>query len=337
MLDDLIGWRAEHTEGDVKVSHWYWYGDRVKYVGLFSSPGASGRDNGDCDIATIIGDYRDSTGKVDFSVERHIPLEPGVFSNASGGDDGGGDDAKTRFGQSIRRARSMVEQYACCNPWAYFVTLTLDGDKAQRDDLDAFAAHFRQLCKDIRKATGESVSYVLVPELHLDGENWHMHGLLNIPDKELIPVESVSQQYFDGVKGYVDNTGRRVPLKLVIAHLEGRKLYRFPRYERNFGFCSVEKVESPYGAAGYCSKMFRYMYKSMDTDSPPDDKSTIPKHKAAWEVLGAGKHLYYASRGLLKREKIAPCDATNITRDMKPGKLYIYDKCVICWYTQNEL
>lgn len=59
-----------------------------------------------------------------------------------------------KLDSNFSRARSMVLQYALCNPWEYFFTGTLDRQKFDRYDLDTYAARLMQFIRDKRKSTG---------------------------------------------------------------------------------------------------------------------------------------------------------------------------------------
>lgn len=83
-----------------------------------------------------------------------------------------------KLSNNLSRARSAVYALARCNPWSYFVTLTLDPSKVDRNDLKAA---YRKLAKWINNYNSRhncKVLYLLVPEPHKDGA-WHFHGLLS--------------------------------------------------------------------------------------------------------------------------------------------------------------
>ena len=167
-----------------------------------------------------------------------------------------------KFDSSFSRARSMVKQYGLCNPWDYFVTLTLDPKKYNRYDLGQFKADLSQFVRDMRKKYkqygGERLSYVLVPENHKDGA-WHMHGLIyGLP-------EAVTEPFVSG----------KHPQKLV----DGGFL-NWTDYERKFGFVSLGKIRDPVGTVLYTTK-----YINKDIEALADLK---------------GEHLYMASRPLKK-------------------------------------
>ena len=244
-----------------------------------------------------------------------------------------------RFRQSVQRARGKVEEYANCNDWQVFGTFTLSPDKWPRDDLPQFKRRLSQMIKDVKKKTGESLPYLLVPELHADGRAWHMHGLLVIPETELERITEAhvktgppsacgGDQGGDPIAGggpvqsarmrvWVDQDGQRISRKQGIRVKQGRAVYRWPRYEKTFGYCLLEGVQSREGAAAYICK---YLSKEAYSTS---------------RAVERGKHLYLASRGLKGRERIAPEDVTAVLRGMSPGREYKYEYCTIRWYNNK--
>lgn len=58
----------------------------------------------------------------------------------------------TKLANNYSRARSMILQYALCNPWDYFFTGTLDRTKYNRYQLDRYSAQLMQWIRDKRKS-----------------------------------------------------------------------------------------------------------------------------------------------------------------------------------------
>lgn len=173
-------------------------------------------------------------------------------------------DAK--LDNNFSRARSMVLQYALCNPWDYFFTGTLDETKQDRFNLDVFASRLMQFIRDKRKAYQAKFQVLLVPEHHANGA-WHIHGLVyGLPLSALIPFWCMHQM------------GANVPQKLI----DGGFL-NWPDYLDKFGFCSLAPIRDPVGTAFYISK-----YVSKDLSRRAGD---------------LGKHLYFHSRPLKRAEK----------------------------------
>lgn len=127
-----------------------------------------------------------------------------------------------KLDNNLSRARSRVFELAACNPWEYFVTLTLDPAKYDRYDLSAWRKDFAQWVRNYNRLNGCRVRYVLIPEQHKDGA-WHMHGLMmGFPDGALTKNEH----------GYLD----------------------WLAYSRKFGWLNLGKVRSHEGVSKYITK-----------------------------------------------------------------------------------
>lgn len=137
----------------------------------------------------------------------------------------------TKLDCNFSRARSMVLQYALCNPWQYFFTGTIDRRKFDRFDLDVFQEKLSQFIRDKRKKYGVKFSVLLVPEHHQDGA-WHVHGLVyGLPPNRL---------------------SRFVPP--APRHLMDRGFLNWPDYMDKFGFCSLAPIKDPVATAFYITK-----------------------------------------------------------------------------------
>lgn len=137
----------------------------------------------------------------------------------------------TKLDNAFSRARSMVLQYALCNPWDYFFTGTLDKAKQDRYDLDTFSSRLSQWIRDKRKAYNAKFQVLLVPEGHQDGA-WHIHGLVyGLPGSVVAPFRPPApQKLIDG--GFLN----------------------WPDYQQKFGFCSLAPIRDPIATAFYISK-----------------------------------------------------------------------------------
>ncbi|WP_270655793.1 rolling circle replication-associated protein [Eubacterium callanderi] len=140
---------------------------------------------------------------------------------------------------SLSRTKSQVLEYALCNDWNWFGTFTLNPKKYKRDDLDTFIKDLGQFIRDQRKKYQMDIKYLLIPELHKDGKNWHMHGLLSeIPyqDMEPHPLKKLSE------KGYIS----------------------WGSYCQKFGFNSLGPIRDNIKTALYITK---YISKNLDNTS----------------------------------------------------------------------
>ena len=138
---------------------------------------------------------------------------------------------EVKLDSNFSRARSMVLQYALCNPWEYFFTGTLDRAKMDRYDLDTFASRLMQFIRDKRKKYNAKFQVLLVPERHKDGA-WHIHGLVHgLPDSALCLFSPPAPQ-----------------------HLIEHGFLNWPDYMEKFGFCSLAPIRDPVATAFYITK-----------------------------------------------------------------------------------
>jgi len=164
----------------------------------------------------------------------------------------------------------MVLQYALCNPWDYFFTGTLDPERWDRNDLDAFMLDFSQKIRDWRKDYGLTFQVLLVPEHHEDGA-WHIHGMISG-----LPSWCLYRFYWLPLR-YV---GLTAPFPKDLC--DGRFVYWADFLDR-YGFCSLAPIRDLVATAFYITK-----YISKDISQRSSD---------------LGKHLYFHSRPLRKAEK----------------------------------
>ncbi len=178
-------------------------------------------------------------------------------------------DAK--LDNNFSRARSMVLQYALCNPWELFFTGTLDKTKYDRFNLDTFMGDLSQWIRDKRKAYGVKFQVLLVPEHHEDGA-WHVHGLVHD-----LPIDAV------------DLFGPSVPKKL-----RDKDFLNWPDYQAKFGFCSLALIRDPVATAFYISK-----YVSKDLSRRAGDLGKhLYFHSRPLRKAKKAADVYYFNSGL---------------------------------------
>ena len=136
-----------------------------------------------------------------------------------------------KLSNNFSRARSMVLQYALCNPWDYFFTGTLDETKYDRYNVDKFMNDLSQFVRDKRKKYEAKFQVLLIPEHHKD-KAWHVHGLIyGLPENVLRSFRPPEPQYLiDG--GFLN----------------------WEDYQRKFGFCSLAPIRDPIATAYYVTK-----------------------------------------------------------------------------------
>lgn len=169
-----------------------------------------------------------------------------------------------KLDNNVSRARRMIYEYASCNPWQYFVTLTLGSDH-DRTDLAIWSRAFSQWLRNYNRIHGKNVRYLLIPELHKDGEAWHMHGFfMGVSEKDLTAFD----------------LSMHLPHRIRNRIKEGGKLYTWQRYADKFGYCCLEPIRDRAAVSSYVTK---YITKDL-----------------ARCVSRYGAHLYYCSKKLEK-------------------------------------
>lgn len=171
---------------------------------------------------------------------------------------------------NVNRAKRKIYEYACCNRWDYYITLTFDGSKIDRTDLQKIHKSLSVWIKNYNRLHGVSMRYLFVPELHHDGVSYHLHGLI-----AGLPAEHL-HQFVIG-----DSMGKYIADKV----RQGYPVFDWPDYRRKFGFCDLEPIHSLQGVSRYITK---YCTKEL-----------------AMAVTGRGEHLYWVSRGLAGARLIA--------------------------------
>lgn len=146
---------------------------------------------------------------------------------------------KEKLSNNIARARSKIFEYAICNEFEYFVTLTVNGQYLDRYDLKEYIKKLSQFIRDYRKKYNANVQYLLIPEKHIDGA-WHMHGLLKGIPKEHLKINKY---------GYKD----------------------WEEYSKRFGYISIDEIKNQIAVSKYITK---YISKSIDTGRGVTDKES---------------------------------------------------------------
>lgn len=132
---------------------------------------------------------------------------------------------------NIARSRTIVQEYALCNPWSYFVTLTIDPKKYDRYNLKKYYKDFSEFIHNFnrRRDAEHKVKYVFVPELHQDGA-WHMHGMIYGLCNDDLTMNS---------NGY----------------------YTWQKYNDKFGFMSIDNVQNIDRLSSY---ILKYITKDVE-------------------------------------------------------------------------
>lgn len=130
-----------------------------------------------------------------------------------------------KLDNNISRAKNMIFEYANCNDFEYFITLSLDQKKYDRYDLAKFIKDLGRFIRNTRQYYNSDIQYILIPEQHKDGA-WHMHGLIKGITKDHLQINN---------NGYLD----------------------WVKYSDKFGFCSIDPIKSKIAVSKYILKYVR--------------------------------------------------------------------------------
>lgn len=169
---------------------------------------------------------------------------------------------------NIVRAKTTVKEYGLCNPWTFFLTLTISPAYFNRYNLKDFHKILVQWFRDYRKKYHIDLKYLLIPEKHKDGA-WHLHGFIYGLPLEHLKMFSLS----DYLPTYILDKIKR-----------GETVYNWPSYADKFGFVVIEPIRNKDKATSYITK---YITKDL-----------------ARSVDELGSHLYYASQKLNKATEL---------------------------------
>lgn len=157
-----------------------------------------------------------------------------------------------------------------CNDFVFFVTLTLDPKKYDRNNLQKFISDLSLFIRHYNSRKNANIKYLFIPEQHLDG-CWHMHGfIMGLPYDRL--------ELFD-LHGEMN-----LPPYIVSKLKNNELLYYFPAYDKKFGYNIFEPIRNKKASVLY---MCKYLTKDLSRN-----------------VKELGNHLYYCSKGLKKAEVI---------------------------------
>ena len=204
-----------------------------------------------------------------------------------------------KLSQSVSRSRRLVLEYALCNDWKWFGTLTIDAGKDEREDLKLFYNHFYEWIKYQRQKTGKKIPYLLVPEKHKK-RGWHLHGFFDADVDDFL----VSFVEMD-MAGYRSPSGKSLPRNLVRGYY-----FDWPAYRKRFGFCSFGRIRNQMATARYTTK---YITKSLQANN---DR--------------LGLQSFYKSEGLNKAEFVDSVYARSAVLDSALQKHYKF--CSIGFY-----
>ena len=173
-----------------------------------------------------------------------------------------------KLDNNICRTRTTIYDIVASNVWEYFVTLTIDGTKYNREDLHTYEKDLQKMITNYNSYHKTQIRFLFIPEFHSDGKSYHLHGVMSgLPENCLVPF----------------TTDMYLPERLLDKLKSGKMVYCWKQYQERFGHCLIEPVENPDAVSAYMTKYIT-----------EDLASTVQELNA---------HAYFCSRGL-NRSKI---------------------------------
>lgn len=198
---------------------------------------------------------------------------------------------------SLRRARRKIFDYAICNPFDCFVTLTLDSTLIDRGDYNAVIKRLSTYLDNRVRRHG--LIYLGVPELHRNG-GIHFHFLMNSSALRLTDSGTVSIE------------GRKKPIRIATANRQ-----HIPHEKRHTVY-NVEDWRLGYSTAiltyGDRGAVSRYISKELN--------KTIQKAVGGGGKLEKIGGRWYLSGGKLKKPVVK---LSNSNFEAVDGETYSYD------------
>lgn len=127
-----------------------------------------------------------------------------------------------KLDNNLIRAKGKIKEYALCNDWEYFVTLTIDKNKHDRYNLKQYKQDISKFINNFNTNNNCRIKYLFIPEFHDDGAV-HMHGLLCGLSNDYLVINKY---------GYLD----------------------WPAYHKSFGYISLSAIRDKTKVAYYITK-----------------------------------------------------------------------------------
>lgn len=140
---------------------------------------------------------------------------------------------------ATNRSKNKVYEYARANNWEWFVTWTFDPKKVNSTDYDLVTKKLRQWLNRMKKDFAPNLKYIVVPELHSDGEKYHFHALMSNTGRMKLDYSGyncVGNYKFEST----EDSGN------------GKPIYNLGNYK--YGWTTVTQVEDTHKVSFYISK-----------------------------------------------------------------------------------
>lgn len=157
---------------------------------------------------------------------------------------------------SLNQTKNRIYKIARSNMWEWFITITFDRNKTDSSEYDIVVNRLQIFLENLKKRSCPDLKYLIVPELHADGEHYHFHGLLS---------------NCDGLKfRYSGKNDRK----------SGKPIFNITNWK--WGFSTATKVEDTNRVSSYITKYItkenvnilkekRRFYASRNIEKPQED------------------------------------------------------------------
>ena len=175
------------------------------------------------------------------------------------------EDWERSLASSLNRTRNEIYPWARQCRWEWFVTLTFDGAKTERESYSACMERTAKWFNNQKQRHAPELKYLYVPEQHKKG-GWHIHGVM--ADTGSMLITDSGRVSFHG-KACRRNAGNS--MCPVIYNLSGWR----------YGFSTATEVADAHRVSTY---ILKYITKELVADTPY-------------------RHRYFRSRNLPKPEE----------------------------------
>lgn len=140
---------------------------------------------------------------------------------------------------AISRSKRMVREYALCNNFQYFVTLTVASANCDRFSLTSCEELIRKILKQYKRKNKDFI-YLLIAEKHEDGA-YHFHGLFGgCPSDDIVLFRR--------------SDFNKLPLYILRYIDNNKEIYYSKIFNQHLGFCTLTKIKDLSRVSNYITK-----------------------------------------------------------------------------------
>lgn len=202
---------------------------------------------------------------------------------------------------AISRSKRRLREYAECNSFTHFVTITYDSAKCDRYSYNDCVKNIRRRLKTYKQYNKDFI-YLIVFEEHTKG-GYHLHGLFGgINSKDLILFR---EEDFEKLPTYITKKLKK-----------GEKVYYLKQLQAKTGYCTLTPIKDKARCTTYISKYmtkhpvysdFNYLYFNSKGLKRP---YTYPIEKIDFSQFAKQFHTQYYNGDYVKSIEIDLHDLT---------------------------